>query len=579
MATRREALRPDDPATPCRVARCYAPRMTILLQANGIGYAHGGHQIFEDVSFELKAGDRFALLGPNGAGKSTLFRLLAGELQPQRGTVTQRRGIRIGYLHQETVIDPEMTVLETVALAAGDPDALDLHLTRLELRMAEPLDDEQLTAVMDEYAATLTRIEDVRDDRIPLPGAEILAGLRVPEADWAEPVGQLSGGEKKIVALAGLLAGQPDVLLLDEPDNHLDLEAKAWLERLLANTAGAVATITHDRYFVDRVSNRIFELAHGAITVYHGNYSYYRSERQARYQRASELRELQEREFRKLKASAEQLTQWARQNPKFAPRAENMRRKLEEERARLEETRIPALERRPADFTFTTERGATVVLNATGAAFAYPHREIVRPFDLQIRSGERIGLVGPNGSGKTSLLRVLAGQIAPSAGIVRLGPAVMLGYYAQEQDNLPANQTALDYIRRLRASTEQQAISFLGSLQLDREAGLTPIGRLSGGEKARLQIAGLILGGANVLVLDEPTNNLDLQAIEALESALEDFPGTILTVSHDRYFLERICTRTLELRDGTLRDFPGNFAWYQQHPETGRRLTAPVVAR
>ncbi len=179
-----------------------------------------------------------------------------------------------------------MTVLETVALAAGDPEALELHLTRLELRMGETLNDDQLTAVMDEYAATLARIEETRDDRVPLPGADILAGLRVPEADWAKPVGQLSGGEKKIVALAGLLAAQPDVLLLDEPDNHLDLEAKAWLERLLARAEGAVATITHDRYFVDRISNRIFELAHGKITVYHGNYSYYRTERQSRHERA-----------------------------------------------------------------------------------------------------------------------------------------------------------------------------------------------------------------------------------------------------------------------------------------------------
>lgn len=392
--------------------------MTLLLQANDVSYTHGGRQIFENISFEIKTGDRLALLGPNGAGKSTLFRLLGGELRPQSGAVTQRRGIQIGFLHQETAIDPEMTVLETVALAAGDPGALDLHLTRLELRMTEPLDDDQLTAVMDEYAVTLARIEEVRDDRIPLPGADILAGLRVPEGDWGKPVGQLSGGEKKIVALAGLLAAQPDVLLLDEPDNHLDLEAKHWLEQLLAHYAGAVATITHDRYFVDRISNRILELAHGMIEIYHGNYSFYRTERQARYTRASELRDLQEREFKKLKASAEQLTQWARQNPKFASRAENMRRKLEEERTRLEATRLPALERRPADFSFATERGATVVLDAVAASFSYPHREIAKPFDLEIRSGERIGLVGPNGSGKTSLLRVLAGHESPSSGTV-----------------------------------------------------------------------------------------------------------------------------------------------------------------
>lgn len=549
--------------------------MTLLLQANGISYAHGGRQIFEDLSFELKAGDRVAIVGPNGAGKSTLFRLLAGELQPHRGAVTLRRGTRVGYLAQETVIDPDLTVLETVALAAGDPEALDLHLTRLELRLTEALDDDQMTATLDEYSATLARLEATRDDRVPMPGAELLAGLRVPEADWAKPVGQVSGGEKKIVALAGLLAAKPDVLLMDEPDNHLDLEAKTWLERLLAQTAGAVATITHDRYFVDRVSNRIFELDHGSIQVYHGNYSFYRAERERRYERAVELRELQEREFKKLKASAEQLTQWARQNPTFAPRAENMRRKLDEERQRLEATRIPQLDRRPAKFAFDAERGATVILEARDAAFAYPHRVIAEPFDLDVHAGQRIGLVGPNGSGKTTLLRMLAGLEPPTSGSVRLGPAVVLGYYAQEQETLPAAMTPIDFVRRLQPYTEQQAISFLGTLQLDREVGLTPIGRLSGGEKARLQIGGSILSGANVLMLDEPTNNLDLAGIEALELALEGFGGTILAVSHDRYFLDRICTRTLELRDGKLRDYPGAYAWYVDNPERGVVLTKP----
>ena len=463
-----------------------------------------------------------------------------------------------------------MTVLETVALAAGDPDALELHLTRLELRMAEPLDDDQLTAVMDEYAETLARIEEVRDDRIPLPGADILSGLRVPEADWAKPVGQLSGGEKKIVTLAGLLAGQPEVLLLDEPDNHLDLEAKAWLERLLAKSEGAVATITHDRYFVDRVSNRIFELAHGEITVYHGNYSYYRSERRARYERASELRDLQEREFKKLKASAEQLTQWARQNPKFAsvPRTCAASSKKSASNWTPPESRRSTGDRPTSASPPSGARPSSSTLPArhfpirTGRS---PNRSIWRfaPASVSV-------WLAPMGPARPRLLRVLAGQVPPTSGTVRLGPAVVLGYYAQEQENLPLKQTAIEYIRHLQPYNEQQAISFLGSLQLDREVGLKPIGQLSGGEKARLQIAGLILGGANFLVLDEPTNNLDLQAIEALETALEAFPGTILAVSHDRYFLERICTRTLEIRARGHSRLPGQFRLVRPAPRPRR---------
>ena len=294
--------------------------MTLLLHASDLHFAYAGLQIFSGISFEIKTGDRLALLGPNGAGKSTLFELLAQELQPTSGSVTYRRGLQVGYLHQDTQINPAMTVLDTVALAAGDAAALDHRLTFLEGKMAEPLDDEALTAVMDEYSEVLERLELSRDNRDDQPGTAILAGLRVPETHWAQPIGRVSGGEKKIVALAGLLAAQPDVLLLDEPDNHLDHDARDWLEARLSVYPGAVATITHDRYFVDRVANRIFELDNGTIDIYHGNYSFYQSERESRLIRAAELRAVQESEYKKLKASAEQLTQWARQNPNVRSR-------------------------------------------------------------------------------------------------------------------------------------------------------------------------------------------------------------------------------------------------------------------
>lgn len=552
--------------------------MTLLIQVAGVDYSHGGRHVFEQMSFEVKQGDRLALIGPNGSGKSTLFRLMAGELRPDHGYVTHRRGLRVGYLHQETAIDPGMTVRETVALAAGDPVALEQRLAWLELLMAEPLNDSELTAVMDEHADLLGRLEEVRDDRNALPGADILAGLRVPEAHWDQPLGVLSGGEKKIVALARLLAEHPDVLLLDEPDNHLDLAAKQWLESLLATYYdGAVATITHDRYFIDRVANRIFELADGRLATYPGNYTTFQEEKRRHLERAAELRALDEREFKKLKASAEQLTQWARQNPTFAPRAENLRRKVAEERARLEETPAPRLDRRRAGFAFDTDRAATLVVEVTGAEKTYGERVLMRPFDLVIQHGERVGLVGPNGAGKTTLIRMMLGRDPASGGSIRLGPAIVPGYYAQEQETLPTEQTAIDYIRRLKPLNEQQAISFLYSLLLDRTAALSKIGVLSGGERARLQIGGLILSGANFLVLDEPTNNLDLPAIEVLEQALIDFEGTILTISHDRYFLDRVCTRTIEIADGVLRDYPGGYHYYEANRAMGVPLTIDLI--
>jgi ATP-binding cassette subfamily F protein 3 len=552
--------------------------MTLLIQAASIRHAHGGNQIFEDTSFEIREGDRVALIGANGAGKSTLFKIMAKLIEPNGGAVTHRRGLTVGYLSQEPTLSPEISIRDAVALAAGDPAALETRLRDLETQMAEALDDDALTAVMDEYSATLARLEAGAGYAHEATGAVVLAGLRIPESRWDSRIGVLSGGEKKLVGLAQLLVSEPDVLLLDEPDNHLDLDAKHWLEGYVRDHKGAVAVITHDRYFIDRAVNRIFELEDGRIESYPANYTAFVELKRERLERAAQLRDLQEREFKKLKASAEQLTQWARQNPKFASRAENQRRKLEEERERLEKTPAPVLRRRQIEVDFDTERGSTLVLEAKALAKSFGSREIFTPFDLTIRHGEVVGLVGPNGAGKTTLFRMILGQEPPTAGTLRLGPSVVVGYYAQQQETLDPSLTPLDLVRKLKPFTEQQAISFLNTLLFDRTDSLNRIGNLSGGEKARLQIGSLILGGANFLLLDEPTNNLDIGSTEILEAALLDFPGAILTISHDRYFLDKLCTRTIEVRDGLVRDFPGGFGYYEAHPEKGTVLTKLPVA-
>lgn len=347
-----------------------------------------------------------------------------------------------------------------------------------------------------------------------------------------------------------------------------------WLEKWLGTSCkGAVCLISHDRYMIDKVANEIFELEDGTIRQYPGNYSAYLNLRQKRLEREAELRDLKEREFRKLKESAEQLTQWARQNPKFATRAENQRRKMAAERARLDAEPTPILNRRQIKVEFDTKRGSTNVLIGEAVAKSFGEREVFKPFDLLIRQGERVGLVGPNGAGKTTLVRMIQGEAPPTRGTLRPGPSIKVGYYAQQHETLDLNATPIDAVRKVKALNEQQALSFLVGLLFEREDTINRIGALSGGEQARLQIALLILSGANLLILDEPTNNLDVGSVEELESALLTFPGAILTISHDRYFLDRICTRIIEVNNGIVRDFPGGYSYYVANPDKGTPLT------
>jgi ATP-binding cassette subfamily F protein 3 len=430
-----------------------------------------------------------------------------------------------------------------------------------------------MTAVLEQYNDVLGRLDNAGERE---PGSEtsrILDGLGLPERLWHLPVARLSGGEKKLVAIAGFLSIEPDVLLLDEPDNHLDIVAKEWLETYLAAYKGVVGLISHDRYLIDRVANEIIELEDGTVQVYPGSYSTFRQVKRARLEREATLRELQVREFRKLKASAEQLTQWARQNPKFASRAENQRRKLAEERERLASTPAPVLDRRQIKVDFDAERGGTMVLEADALAQVFGSHVVFEPFDLTIRHGERVGLVGPNGAGKTTLFQIIRGDLAPASGSLRTGSSIQIGYFSQLHETLDNTKTPLELVRKTKALNEQQALSFLMGMLFDRDDAMRKVAELSGGELSRLQIALLIASGDNFLLLDEPTNNLDIASIEALEEALLAFPGAMLTISHDRFFLERICNRIIEIRDGLVRDYAGPYSFYQRNPGMGSLLT------
>jgi len=551
--------------------------MTLLIQAAGITHSFGGNRIFHDLSFEVREGDRVALIGENGTGKSTLFRIMARQLNPNAGVVTYKRNLALGYLRQDSEVNPEQTLRQAVSSAGADLLTLEARMRALEARMATA-DATALTAVLDEYASCQERFDASDGYGHAARVATVLAGLGVAEERWDLPVGPMSGGERKMVGLARLLIEAPEVLLLDEPDNHLDLAGKAWLEGYIAAYRGAVAVISHDRYFLDRAVNRIFELEDGTIYPYVGGYTAYRAAKQERLIRQAQLYDQRQRELKVLKRSAEQLTEWAKQNPKFAGRAQNRRRMLASEQADLAAIPTPVLNRERIRVDLEAQRGGALVLELRGVAKSYGDRAVLRPFDLVVGHGERVGLVGVNGSGKTTLLRLVLGHEAPTAGTLRLGSTIKIGYYAQEHETLDLLSIPMDIVRGIKPMTEERALSFLHGLLFSREDAATPVGRLSGGERSRLQIATLILGGANLLLLDEPTNNLDIASKEVLEEALLGFEGTIVAISHDRYFLDRLAGRILETDDGAVRDYPGGFSYYDEHRGRGKELTIAAPA-
>lgn len=528
----------------------------------------GGNPVLREIDLEIIDGERIGLVGENGGGKSTLFRLLAGLETPTSGVISRRRNLTIGYLIQEA--DPaqsQQTVFEVVSAASPELHGLPERLSELETLMADPAvsaDSARMERVLAEYGKAQERFEALGGYTLDHRVETVLRGLGFGPAWYDVEVGTLSGGEKKLVNLACILLRQPDLLLLDEPDNHLDLEAKAWLEEYIATYPGTVMIISHDRQLLDHSVKKIFELEDGGISSYAGNYSYYFEERQRRLLKQYELYSLQQDEIKRLESSMHRLKEWAKMNPKFAGRAEDMVKRIE----RLKENSVskPILDRDKIRLNLDAERSGKKVLEVRDLGQILDGRVLFEPFDLTILYGERVGIVGANGSGKTTLLKTMLGLLPPATGEVKIGASVVIGYYAQEQETLPFENTPLDFVRRLKAMTEPRAISFLRGLLFSLDDMHTPIARLSGGEKSRLQIARLILTDANFLLLDEPTNNLDIASTEVLEAALEDFEGTILTVSHDRYFLDKIVSKIIAIgADGRISLYPGNYSYYFEH--------------
>jgi ATP-binding cassette subfamily F protein 3 len=543
----------------------------IIVNLDNIAHSYGTLTVLDGVAWEIQAGQKMGLVGPNGAGKSTLLRIIAGEIKPDGGFVYRHKETRIGYLAQEPALDRSHTVWEEMLSASEDLRRLEAELHRLEARMADPEvygDEAALERVLAAHARTQAEFERLEGYRYESRAREALRTLGLEEADFDLPVAALSGGQKKLVGLAKLLAVGANLLLLDEPDNHLDLEGKAYLERFMAAFPGTVVIVSHDRYLLDETVTLIAEVEDRRLTVYQGNYSAYAVEKQLRLLRQQQRYEAQQKEIARIEAAIARFEQWASMvvDERHARQARSRHKMLE----RMERIGKPVLERRRMGLELNGWRGSQKVLEIVDLDKAFPatpgggdeEQIILAGLDLLILHGERVGLLGPNGAGKSVLFRCILGREELTGGIVKVGPSVRMGYYAQEHETLDPDKTLIEEVRQVKPMYEQQAVGFLGRFLFPYEMARNHVYSLSGGERSRLQLGKLMLSDANFLVLDEPTNNLDLPSCEVLENALDEFEGTVLVISHDRYFLDRVVDRIVELKDGALTEYPGDYTYY-----------------
>ncbi|MBN2148344.1 MAG: ABC-F family ATP-binding cassette domain-containing protein [Anaerolineales bacterium] len=536
----------------------------ISISLSNVTLILGARAIFRELAWEIQHDQKIGLIGPNGAGKSSLFKLITGEYSAEPGGVVVRaRGVTVGYLAQE----PELPHGQAAFAAAldGNPRVAEIEaaLAEVEAQLGDPVvygNSKALGRVLENQQALLDEYESLGGERYPALVQQMLLGLGLPESDLEKPLRQLSGGQKKLIGLARVLLAKPDVLLLDEPDNHLDLPGKAYLERQIQTYPGAVVIISHDRYLLDAVVTHIAEIDDGKLTTYAGDYSGYMLDKQERQARQEELYQVQQHQIGRLEAAIKRYALWGKlyDNEKFAKRAKAMQNRLD----KVERIDRPVLERRKMDLQLNGWRGSNKVLELKCVEKSFGRQRILHRTEQIIWHGERVGLIGPNGAGKSVLLRMILGWEAPDHGEVILGPSVRIGYYAQEHETLDLSQTLIDTVRRAGSLSEASAVALLIRYLFTYQQATQKVSELSGGERSRLQLALLVLSGANFLLLDEPTNNLDIASAEVLEGALADFVGTVLVISHDRYFLDRTVERILALEAGRLHEYAGGYSDY-----------------
>lgn len=514
--------------------------------------------ILNGLNFEVFEGERVGLLGKNGAGKTTVFRLIAGEIEPDEGTVYVAPGKRVGLISQIPVYPPDYTTEDVLRTAHARLDRISARMKELEKEMAEVPAEDKLLA---EYDSLLARFEAYGGYDADTDINKVAAGLEISENMRAQLFMSLSGGEKTRVNLARLILEKTDILLLDEPTNHLDFRATEWLEEYLLRFKGTVLIISHDRFFLDRTVGRVIEIVDGRAEFYSGNYSFYVVEKQRRIEEQLKKYEQEQKEIKRLTEAADRLQQWGTGNERLMKKSFAIRSRIE----RMEKAERPRIERRLKARFEAREFHGDEVLVIKGLSKSYGDRELFTGVELLMQGGERIALIGDNGTGKTTFLKLIMGEEVPDKGYIKKGPSVKMAYLPQVVRFKNPSLSALDTLIFEDNLTPQEARNRLAAFKFTGEDVFKPVSVLSGGEQSRLRLCSLMRNEINLLILDEPTNHLDIQSREWIEEALEEYKGALLFVSHDRYFINRFATRIWELREGRISDFAGTFEEYKQY--------------
>ncbi|WP_282805577.1 ribosomal protection-like ABC-F family protein [Lactobacillus isalae] len=524
----------------------------IIAQAQDLEQRFGGNTIFSNISFSVPDNARIGLVGPNGAGKTTLLKIMTGQQEPTSGQFTINKGLKVGYIAQENGLDEDKTIWDEMLTVFNDLIEKNKKITKMQEQIADHPEDEDLLKRYDQLAYNF---EQEGGFTYQAEIKSILNGFNFKENTWNKVIGTLSGGEKTRLAFVKLLLQKPPVLLLDEPTNYLDLDTLDWLEAFLKNYQGAIITVSHDQYFLDHLANQIFELNFGKLTTFKGNYSQYVKERELMDSQQEAAYEKQQEKIKK----EEEFIQKNLVRASTTKRAQS-RRKVLDKMERIK----PPKHKQKVRINFTSERpSGKEVLIAKDLTIGYPDKVMVSDIDFQVNKNDRVAIIGPNGIGKSTLLKTIMKKLKPKDGSIKYGASLDIGYYDQELQSLDPSKTVLDTIwDRHKTMPEKDVRSILASFLFTAEDIDKTVGQLSGGQKARLTLTVLSLEKDNFLLMDEPTNHLDIEAKEVLEEALDNYDGTLLFVSHDRYFINELANKIISVRDGHAKIYNGNYSYY-----------------
>ncbi len=538
----------------------------MILSVSGIQKSYLPQEVLKDVSFHLEEKEKMALIGINGAGKTTLFRIILGKEDPDEGQVYLRKDAQIGYLPQVAEYESSNRIEDELLLVFKPLMEMEAKLRTMEEEMQHSADE----ALLDRYSELTHRFEQLDGYAYRSRVRGVLNGLGFSENEYTLPIESLSGGQKTRVMLGKLLLQSPDLLLLDEPTNHLDIESLTWLEGFLTSYKGACIIISHDRYFLDRLCTKTMEIENGVSTVYNGNYSFYIEAKEFRKKINLRAYEAQQTEIKRQEAIIRDLR--GRGMEKFIKRAQSREKALDKMERIERPTELNASMR--LHLTPSIESGE-VVLTGQQVTMAFDGHELFHGLDFEIRKGEKVALIGANGIGKTTLFKMIMGYLSPTYGDLHKGVNVRPGYYDQTQENLSPEKSILNEIYDTYPNlTIPEIRNILGCFLFRGEDVFKEIKNLSGGEKARVSLCKIMLGNANFLLLDEPTNHLDINSREVLETNLRSYEGTLLFISHDRYFINQVADRVLELRPDQMVPYLGNYDFYLEH----RRIEEEVKA-